>query len=140
LQARAIPRWSALLKVAHDQGIVLIAAAGNGGPRSPPLYPGADPNVIAVTATDANDRLFARANRGGSIAVAAAGVDIQVPAPDSTFQLTSATSVASAEVSGVVALLLERHADLRGHSQDSHLDRDASHRQGPRRRLRLRPG
>jgi subtilisin family serine protease len=74
-----------MLKVAHDQGIVLIAAAGNGGPRSPPLYPGADPNVIAVTATDANDRLFSRANRGGYIAVAAAGVDIQVPAPDSTF-------------------------------------------------------
>ena len=52
------------LEAAHKRGIVLIAAAGNAGPKSPPLYPAADPNVIAVTATDADDKLFAQANRG----------------------------------------------------------------------------
>ena len=31
------------------------SAAGNAGPKSPPLYPAADPNVIAVTATDEAD-------------------------------------------------------------------------------------
>ena len=49
------------LAAAHDKGIVLVAAAGNAGPKSPPLYPAADPNVIAVTATDQNDRIFAGA-------------------------------------------------------------------------------
>jgi subtilisin family serine protease len=44
--------------------------------------------------------------------VAAPGVDILVPAPDSTYQLTTGTSVSSAEVSGVVALLLERNPNL----------------------------
>jgi subtilisin family serine protease len=47
------------MKSAHDKGVVLIAAAGNLGPKSPPLYPAADPNVIAVTAVDQNDHLFA---------------------------------------------------------------------------------
>ena len=100
------------LKAAHDKGIVLIAAAGNAGPKSPPLYPGADPNVIAVTATDADDKVFAGANRGKYIAVAAPGVDILVPAPDNTYQVTTGTSVASAEVSGLAALIIERNPEL----------------------------
>ena len=92
--------------------MLLVAAAGNAGPKSPPLFPGADPNVIAVTATDANDKIFTGANRGRYIAVAAPGVDILVPAPDNTYQLTTGTSVASAEVSGLAALLLERNPNL----------------------------
>jgi subtilisin family serine protease len=107
------PSMERALKAAHDNGIVLIAAAGNAGPRSPPLYPGADPNVIAVTATDGNDRLFPRANRGRYIAVAAPGVDILLPAPDNTYQIISGTSISAAEVSGVAALLLERNPKLK---------------------------
>jgi|SRR6516162_6203984 len=71
-----------------------------------------NPNVIAVTATDANDRLFRGANRGNYIAVAAPGVDILAPAPDGTYQLTTGTSVAAAEVSGIAALLIERNPSL----------------------------
>ena len=106
------PSMERALRAAHDKGIVLIAAAGNAGPKSPPLFPGADPNVIAVTATDANDKLFIGANRGRYIAVAAPGVDILVPAPQASYQVTTGTSVASAEVSGIAALLLERNPDL----------------------------
>ena len=106
------PSLERALKLAHDKGIVLIAAAGNAGPKSPPLYPGADPNVIAVTATDVDDKLFTGANRGNYISVAAPGVDILVPAPENAYQLTTGTSVASAEVSGIVALLLERNPKL----------------------------
>ncbi len=100
------------LAAARGKGIVLIAAAGNAGPRSAPLYPAADPNVIAVTATDADDKLFANANRGRHITVAAPGVDLLLPATDGTYQVTSGTSFAAAEVSGAVALLLERRPDL----------------------------
>jgi subtilisin family serine protease len=106
------PSMERVLKTAHDRGIVLIAAAGNAGPKSPPLFPGADPNVIAVTATDIDDKVFSGANRGSYIAVAAPGVDILVPGTDGGYQLTTGTSVASAEVSGVVALLLERNPNL----------------------------
>ena len=106
------PAISRSLAAANARGIVLIAAAGNAGPKSPPLYPAADPNVIAVTATDADDQLFAAANRGGYIAVAAPGVDLLLPAPGPGYQMASGTSFAAAEVSGAVALLLERKPDL----------------------------
>ncbi len=106
------PSMERTLHAAHDRGIVLVAAAGNDGPKSPPLYPGADPDVIAVTATDSKDKVFPGANRGRYIAVAAPGVDILVPAPEGAYQLTTGTSVASAEVSGIVALLLDRHPNL----------------------------
>jgi hypothetical protein len=108
----ADPRLKDALGKANAKGIVLIAAAGNAGPNSPPLYPAADPEVIAVTATDAADALFSGANRGKYIAVAAPGVDVLVPAPDASYQLTTGTSVAAAEVSGVVALLMERNPKL----------------------------
>jgi subtilisin family serine protease len=106
------PRLRDALAKAYKKGMVLIAAAGNAGPNSPPLYPGADPNVIAVTATDSRDALFPGANRGNYIAVAAPGVDVFAPAPDGTYQLTTGTSVAAAEVSGVAALLIERNPAL----------------------------
>ena len=50
------------------RGIVMVAAAGNAGAKSPPLYPAANPNVIAVSGTDAQDKLFAASNRGNYIA------------------------------------------------------------------------
>jgi subtilisin family serine protease len=106
------PSLQRALKLAYDKGIVLVAAAGNAGAKSPPLFPGADPLVIAVTATDVDDKLFTGANRGSYISVAAPGVDILVPAPDNAYQLTTGTSVAAAEVSGIVALLLERNPKL----------------------------
>ena len=107
------PRLRQALAQANRKGMVLIAAAGNAGPSSPPLFPAADPNVIAVTATDANDALFPGANRGNYIAVAAPGVDILAPAPQGTYQFTTGTSVAAAEVSGVAALLIERNPALK---------------------------
>ena len=101
-----------MLAKAHARGMVLIAAVGNAGPRSPPLYPAADPDVIGVTATDADDKLLAQANRGPQVAVAAPGVQVLVPAPDDKYALTTGTSVAAAHASGVAALLLARNPKL----------------------------
>lgn len=100
------------LEGAAKRGIVLIAAAGNAGPQSPPLFPAADPNVIAVSATDASDRIFKASNRGAHVAIAAPGVDVLVPAPDGKYQVTSGTSFSAAYVSGVAALMIERKPDL----------------------------
>jgi len=50
--------------------------------------------------------------RGTHVAVAAPGVDVMVPAPDNTYQLTTGTSVAAAHVSGVAALLIERYPSV----------------------------
>jgi subtilisin family serine protease len=95
------------------KGIVMVAAAGNAGAKSPPLYPAANPAVIAVSATDAQDRLFTASNRGSHIAISAPGVDIFLPAPDEKYQVTSGTSFSAAYVSGLVALILERNPALK---------------------------
>ena len=95
------------------RGILMVAAAGNAGAKSPPLYPAANPNVIAVSGTDAQDKLFAASNRGNHIAISAPGADIFLPAPDEKYQITSGTSFSAAYVSGVAALLLERNPALR---------------------------
>jgi len=101
------------ISAAVAKGIVMVAAAGNAGAKSPPLYPAANRNVIAVSATDAQDRLFAASNRGGHIAVSAPGVDIFLPAPDEKYQITSGTSFSAAYISGLAALLLERNPALK---------------------------
>jgi subtilisin family serine protease len=108
----ADPMFHNMLAKAHGRGIVLIAAVGNAGPNSPPLYPAADPYVIGVTATDADDKLLPQANRGPQVAISSPGVDVLVPAPDGGYQITSGTSVAAAHVSGVAALLLARNPKL----------------------------
>lgn len=97
---------------ARERGVIVVAAAGNGGPKSPPLYPGADPNVIAVTATDAEDQLFPEANRGAYVAVAAPGVDVLTAEPGGRYAFTSGTSIAAAHVTGLIALLAEKQPDL----------------------------
>jgi subtilisin family serine protease len=69
--------------------------------------------VIAVSATDAQDRLFSASNRGSYVSVAAPGVDIFLPAPDGKYQMTSGTSFSAAYVSGLAALMLERNPALK---------------------------
>lgn len=104
---------SEFLAAGTGRGVVYVAAGGNAGPASPPLFPAADPNVIAVTATDAEDRLFPAANRGSHLCVAAPGVDILVAAPNNGYGLLSGTSMAAAQVSGVVALMLQARPGLK---------------------------
>ncbi len=106
------PALAQALQIAREKGVLLIAAAGNAGPKSAPLYPGADPNVMAVTATDESDQLFKGANQGRYVTVAAPGVDILVPAPDGGVQVTTGTSVATANVSGVAALMIAHKPSL----------------------------
>jgi subtilisin family serine protease len=100
------------LEAARKKGVVLVAAAGNAGAKSSPLYPAADPNVIAVSATDADDKLFEASNRGHYIAVAAPGAHILVAIPGGGYEMSSGTSYSAAEVSGIVALMLERKPEL----------------------------
>ncbi|MCZ6709989.1 MAG: S8 family serine peptidase, partial [Gammaproteobacteria bacterium] len=93
--------------LAIDQNRVVVAAAGNGGPNAKPGFPAALPGVLAVTAVDAADGLYAKANLGDYIDVAAPGVDIVAPAPNGDYPPLSGTSMAAAHVSGVATLLRE---------------------------------
>ncbi len=106
------PMMTRAIHVAAGRRIAMVAAMGNEGPGAPVSFPAADPNVIAVTATDQAGRLFAAASRGNHVAVAAPGVEIILPAPRGGYQISSGTSVAAAHVSGIAALLLERQPGL----------------------------
>jgi subtilisin family serine protease len=108
----ADPMIHRALEAANRKGTVLIAAAGNAGEKSPPLYPAAEPSVIAVGATDASDNVFKASNRGRHIALAAPGVDILVAVPNGGYEISSGTSYSAAEVSGIAALMLQRKGDL----------------------------
>lgn len=102
-----------MLDAAHDKGIIMVAASGNAGPDAPPLYPAAHDRVIAVTATDWTDKLYRRANQGDYITLAAPGVDILVAVPGGKFAMMSGTSLATAHISGMIALLLQHNPDLK---------------------------
>jgi hypothetical protein len=93
------------IKSAHDQGVVLIAAAGN-EPVSTPTYPAAYPEVIAVTAVDRSGKLAPYANRGDFIDVAAPGGSVVTFQGQQYYIVGTSTSTALA--SGVAAALAER--------------------------------
>lgn len=94
-----------LVEAAMQRGITVVASAGNGGPHAPAAYPAAIPGVIAVTAVDKGEQVFNNANRGDYIDLAAPGVGILTTAPRGSFHVSSGTSLATAHVSGAIALL-----------------------------------
>lgn len=87
--------------------VILVAAAGNNGKKAPFAFPAAQPGVFAVTATDAKNRIYTKANRGPYVYIAAPGVDVLVADGSGEIQLRSGTSYGAAIFSGICALALE---------------------------------
>jgi len=94
------PLLEEIINVAVEKhGIIIVAAYGK---SSKARFPATAANVIGVTGM---------ARRGN--VVSAPGVDILSTAPNGKYDFYSGSSVATAHVSGVVALMLEANRSLR---------------------------
>ena len=93
------------LEWAHKRQVVVVAAAGNDGWKQK-QYPAASPDVLAVTATTADDSaLSTYSNAGGWVDVAAVGDGLVGPLPDGSYGRWSGTSLSTPVVAGQIALL-----------------------------------
>lgn len=113
----ASPQTSALeadaIRYAVNRGTLVVAAAGNDGGTTP-NFPAADPLVVGVAATDADDRLWASSNRGSWVDVAAPGVRLLTLCPGGAYCLASGTSTATPVVAAIATLLAGSQPDLAG--------------------------
>ena len=89
--------------LAHN--CVPIAAMGDQGPAAEPMFPALLHGVVAVGAVDSRLQRAPFSQTGAHIALTAPGVQILSTVPGGGFQLQDGTSMATAFVSGVVALL-----------------------------------
>ena len=89
---------------AAEQGVVVVASAGNAGDDSL-RYPAAYPSVLAVAGTDQDDRLYPWSSRGSWVELAAPGCGV-LSDPLVGAAHGCGSSFAPAAVSGIVGLLL----------------------------------
>jgi thermitase len=121
---RASRTLEAAVNNAWNQGVVLVAAAGNGGNQTK-IYPGAYPNVIAVAATDNTDAKASFSTYGASwVDIAAPGVNVYSTFPNHTFVLGTqnnrsfgydvgnGTSMSSPIVAATAALAWSSHPGI----------------------------
>jgi subtilisin family serine protease len=109
LAGPADPLLGRLIRAALDRGIAVVAAAAS---AKAPGFPASLEGVIAVLPTDQDGNLSAALVGHHAPMLAAPGVDVLTTVPHASYDFFTGSSLAAAEVSGVIALLLEKNGKL----------------------------
>ncbi|WP_417689685.1 S8 family serine peptidase [Pseudidiomarina sp.] len=126
----------------YNQGVLLIAAAGNDGSSYTSTdalsYPASYNAVVSVAAVDSNKALASFSQKNSQVEIAGPGVNVLSTYPEGTgsqgnYGNMSGTSMASPHVAGVAALVWSHHpscsaAQIRGALNDSAQDLGTSGR------------
>ncbi len=108
------------IQYAASKGVVLVASAGNDD-TDKRTYPAGYPEVIAVGATDENDKPASFTNYGDWVDLAAPGTNIYSTVPTheivdkrlgQNYGVLSGTSQSAPQVTGLAGLILSRNATL----------------------------
>lgn len=92
------------VQAATDAGIIVVAAAGNGGTEGC-LYPAGYENVVCVGSTDNTDAKAGFSNYGANLDVMTPGVDISTTLRGGGYGAVSGTSISTAYYSGVAGIV-----------------------------------
>ncbi len=90
------------VQYALDQGVIIVAGAGNKGQESL-MYPAGHPGVMAVSSLDDNDRISYFSNYGEHIKVSCIGESVPCVGIGGTQMKVSGTSISTAYISGTLA-------------------------------------
>ncbi len=101
-----------VLAFANRKKMLFFAAVGNNNLIKQHSYPAALPNVFAITAVDAAQRLYQHANKGSYIDFAAPGVDIWTISERGAGKYRSGTSYASPYAVALAATYLAKEPTL----------------------------
>lgn len=89
-----------------QQGVIIVAAVGNSGPHSKPLFPAAYDCVIGVTAISENQLVYRRAVRGSQVDIAAYGVNVRAADYENSYSNVTGTSFATPFVTAQILSML----------------------------------